>query len=95
VQTATALSAQPLRSARLIDVAMDLLNEADHLYDHELLNGSPETPALRNDLRRMDSALQRARAIVHERPASAVALANGVLRELDLLIAAREDAAES
>jgi hypothetical protein len=95
VQTANALSGAPLRSGRLIEVALDLLNEADHLYDHELLNGSPETPQLRTDLKRLDSTLQRARTIVHERPASAVALVSAVLRELDLLIAARQDAAES
>jgi hypothetical protein len=95
VQTSNVLSAPPLRSSQLIDVAMDLINEADHLYDHELLNGSPETPQLRTDLKRMDSTLLRARAILHDRPASAIALVTGVLRELDLLIAARQDAAES
>lgn len=93
VQTANVLSAPPLRSSRLIEVAMDLLNEADHLFDHELLNGSPETPQLRTDLTRMNSTLVRARTVVHERPASAIALVTGVLRELDLLIAARQDAA--
>jgi len=95
VQTSTVLSAPPLRSNVLIDIAMDVLNEADHLYDHELLNGSPETPQLRSDLKRLDSTLIRARNIVHDRPASSIALANTVLRELDLLIAARQDAAES
>jgi hypothetical protein len=95
VQTSSVLSAAPLRAPRLIDTAMDLLNEADHLYDHELLNGSPETPQLRSDLKRMDSTLLRARNIVHDRPASSIALVTGVLRELDLLIAARQDAAES
>jgi hypothetical protein len=95
VQTSVVLSAPPLRSDVLIDIAMDVLNEADHLYDHEMLNGSPETPQLRSDLKRMDSTLIRARNIVNERPASAIALANTVLQELDLLIAARQDAAES
>jgi hypothetical protein len=95
VQTANVLAEPPLRSPRLIDVATDLLNEAEHLYDHELLLGSPETPQLRIDLKRMESTLQRARTIVHDRPASALALVSGVLRELDVLIAARQDAAES
>lgn len=95
VQTSSVLSAAPLRAPGLIDTAMDLLNEADHLYDHELLNGSPETPQLRTDLKRMDSTLIRARNILHDRPASSIALVTGVLRELDLLIAARQDAAES
>ncbi|MEN3357367.1 MAG: hypothetical protein V7637_1349 [Mycobacteriales bacterium] len=95
VQTSNVLSAPPLRSNRLIEIALDVLNEADHLYDREMLNGSPETPQLRTDLKRLDSTLARARSVVHERPASAIALANTVLRELDLLIAARQDAAES
>lgn len=95
VQTSLVLAQEPLRSDRLIEIALDVLNEADHLYDRELLNGSPETAQLRTELKRMDSTLVRARSIVHERPASSLALANGVLRELDLLIAARRDAAES
>jgi hypothetical protein len=95
VVTANVLSEPPLRSGRLIDVATDLLNEADHLYDHELLSGSPETAQLRTDLKRMDSRLQRARTVLQDRPASAIALVTGVLQELDLLIAARQDAAES
>jgi hypothetical protein len=95
VQTSLVLGQPPLRSDRLIGMALDVLNEADHLYDRELLNGSPETAQLRTDLKRMDSTLIRARSVVHDRPASALALANDVLRELDLLIAARRDAAES
>jgi hypothetical protein len=95
VQASIVLSQPPLRSSQLIGIAMDVLNEADHLYDRELLSGSPETPQLRTDLKRLDSMLLRARNIVHERPASAISLANTVLRELDLLIAARQDAAES
>jgi hypothetical protein len=95
VQASNVLAQPPLRSARLIENALDVLNEADHLYDRELLSGSPETPQLRTDLKRLDSMLQRARSIVHDRPATAISLANAVLRELDLLTAARRDAAES
>ncbi|PZS28418.1 MAG: hypothetical protein DLM59_14770 [Pseudonocardiales bacterium] len=83
----------PLRSARLLDTARDLLNEADHLFGRELLVGSQEAgPAIRANLRRIEGKLARARAALRERPGSAMALALDVLAELEDLTAARADA---
>jgi hypothetical protein len=92
VSAATIVLQPPLRGERLADHAADLLNEAEHLYDRELLTGSAEAgESLRTTLTRVRLSLDRARAIQHERPATSVALATEVLRELDELSAARQD----
>jgi hypothetical protein len=78
-------------SAGLMELATDLLSEADHLFSAELLNG-PAAPALRTTLQRIEARLERARAILAERPGTAYALAIEVLNELDQLSAARADA---
>lgn len=82
----------PLRSERLANLAADLLSEADHRFDQELLGGSSEAgPAMRASLQSVRSSLQRARTIAGTHPGTAVVLASEVLRELDRLAAARQD----
>lgn len=93
VMAADVVGREPLRSTRLVDVAKDLLDEADHLFDRELLSGSGEAgPSIRDSLQAVRANLRRAREIVHDRPGSATVLASEVLRNLDRLAAARQDA---
>ncbi|GAA3391241.1 SCO2524 family protein [Cryptosporangium minutisporangium] len=93
VQLARLAASSPLRSERLTQYAMDLLLEAEHAFDQELLNGSMEAgPSMQYSMRQVRARLRRARKIVPERPGSASALALAVLRDLDLLVAARQDA---
>jgi len=92
VAAADVVEQPPLRSGLLADYAADLLNEAEHLYDRELLYGSTEAgEPLRESLTKTRLSLDRARKIQHERPGSAVAIASEILRELDMLSAARQD----
>jgi len=71
-------------------VAEELLNEAEYLYDRELLNGTTTRgEALRVELERIGTELRRARTVRPGRPGVAVALAEEVLRRLDRLSAAR------
>nr|WP_232071802.1 SCO2524 family protein [Phytohabitans flavus] len=87
------VSRPPLKSERASGIADDLLTEAEHLYDQELLSGSGEAgPAMRRVLHTMRLSLERARSIRTTRPATAVALISEVLRDLDGLAAARRDA---
>jgi hypothetical protein len=80
----------PPASDMLGRIAADLLNEADHLYDRELLNGTTTRgERLRFDLERIGTDLGRARSVRRERPGVAVALVEDVLRRLDRLDAAR------
>jgi hypothetical protein len=96
VAAANMLSRAPLCSPRLAGLATDLLNEADYLYDRELLNWSGEAgPSMRTTLQAVRVNLQRAWDILHERPGSAMVLASEVLRDLDRLAAARQDVTEA
>jgi len=90
VTAARVIQEPPLRSALLAQIAADLLTEADHLYDRELLNGSTDSgEQLRVELDRIGVELRRARAVRSERPGVAVAVTEEVLRKLDRLSAAR------
>lgn len=87
------IDSDPLRSGRLADYALDLVNEAEHLYDNELLNGSSEAgPAMRDKLQRVQASLTRARELLQVRPGTAAVLAGEVLLDLDSLTVARRDA---
>lgn len=94
VEAANLISGSPLRSTRLSAIALDLLNEAEHLFDDELLSSSAEVgPAMRDSLLRTQASLVRAREVLSTRPGTAFVLAGEVLRELDRLTVARRDAA--
>lgn len=94
VAAANVISRAPLHSTRLADLALDMLHEADHLFDRELLSGSGEAgPSMRAVLQAVRANLRRAWAVLHDRPGSAAVLASEVLRDLDRLAAARQDAA--
>ncbi|ROT33865.1 SCO2524 family protein [Micromonospora sp. HM5-17] len=96
VTTVKVLRRPPLRSERLTEYALDLLNEAEHLYDMELLSGTAEGgPKIRQTLQVVRLSLRRAREIVHERPGTAASLAATALLSLDELNAARKDVAEA
>ncbi len=95
VAAAQVVSRPPVHSTQLTELAVDLLHEADHLFDRELLSGSGEAgPSMRAVLQGIRANLRRAWEIRHDRPGSAVVLASEVLRELERLASARQDAAE-
>lgn len=90
VGAAAVVESPPLRSERLTEYAADLLAEAEHLFDQELLMVSAEAgPAMGTALQTARTTLRRASDILPLRPATAIVLATDVLRELDRLAAAR------
>jgi hypothetical protein len=94
VAAANVVNRAPLHSPRLTEVATDMLYEAEHLFDRELLSGSGEAgPSMRAVLQAVRANLRRAREIMNDRPGSAAVLANEVLRELERLAVARQDVA--
>jgi hypothetical protein len=96
VTTANMLNRAPLRSPRLGNYAFDLLTEAEHLYDMELLSGAGDAgPRMRETLKVAQIHLSRAREILPERPGTAAILASQVLMSLDELAAARRDVTEA
>ena len=96
VIAASTLSARPIRSIRLQDVAGDMLSEADHLFSQEQLEASEQPgSAMHTSLRRIGARLQRARRLQQERPGTSASIIANVLQELDELALARQDAARS
>jgi hypothetical protein len=80
-----------LGSERLIQQARDMMVEAERLLDRELLSGAAQAgPAVRRSIDFVTANLSRADEISNDRPASAVALINESLLELEKLLAARE-----
>jgi hypothetical protein len=95
VAAAHVIKSPPVHNQRLADLAGDLLNEADHLFDQELLDGSSGVgPSMRAHLVTLQEKLRRAHRLVRDRPGSAITLVSEVLTALDDLVAAREGAAE-
>lgn len=87
-------SQQPLRSGALVARVYDLLNEAEHLLNQELLNADATT-AVRSKLGDIEAKLARARAVVNERPGTANALTMDALLKLDQIAIGHDDASRS
>lgn len=96
VIAAAAVGAAPIRSTRLQEIAGDLLGEADHLFNQEQLKTPRQSASPMNEsLQRIENKLSRARALLQDRPGTAKAIVNDVLRELDEFAVARQDALRS
>ncbi|WP_432864603.1 SCO2524 family protein [Microbispora rosea] len=96
VSAASSSGEPPLRSPQLVELALQMLGEAEHLLDQELVTrplvgGQTIQPKLRS----IQASLQRARAIVSDRPATAQALISDALLGLERLSAARDSASEA
>ncbi|MEV6770790.1 SCO2524 family protein [Nocardia sp. NPDC051030] len=86
----------PLRSPALVVRAMELLTEAEHLLNRELLELSErDVSSNRTALALVEQRLQRARRLIDERPGTALSLVTQALLELDELAYARSDATRS
>ncbi|WP_229073780.1 SCO2524 family protein [Actinoplanes sp. DH11] len=91
ITAAQVINEPPLRSDDLADFAAELLSEAEHLYDQELLRGAPNGgEAMQLELQALAAKLKRSRSILDEKPGTASALAGEVLLNLDRFAAARD-----
>jgi len=82
-------SSDPLRGVHLAGLSAELLLEAEHRYDREVLQGGLESNTdLGAAMRLLGRRLQRAREIIGDEPGSATALLLSILLELDGLAAA-------
>jgi hypothetical protein len=92
VSAAQLAQSPPLRSVGLVVSANDLLAEADHLYDQELMGLSGAVgPAMHSTLNAIGAALDRAHEVLDDLPGTAFMLASSALRDLDALRAARQN----
>lgn len=94
VAAARLFGEQPLRSGALINRTHDLLNEAEHLLNQELLSADATT-AVRSKLSEIEAKLVRARAMVNDRPGTAHALTMHALLQLDQIAIGHDDAVRS
>jgi hypothetical protein len=83
----------PLRNPNTIAGALNLLNEAEHLLDQEMLvTDTDDKSVIKMKLSDIEERLMRARRILYERPGTAHALILKALEELDELTVASLDA---
>jgi hypothetical protein len=88
VTQSRAASADP----ELAQFAVQLIAEAEQLFDQELLRGTNDAGMRLREMHQVVGAkLRRARELLDDRPGTAGVLAAEVLRELDTVDAARQD----
>jgi hypothetical protein len=91
VAAANVTQAVPAATSELSEQAMHLLAEAEYLFDRERLRGTSDTgEQMRESFQVVSAKLRRARELLHDRPGTAIVLAGDVLRELDIVDAARQ-----
>ena len=94
--TASAYEQEPPRSSRMYDHLLRLLNEADHVYNQELMRVNiNDRGQLRDRLEEIGQNIRRAREIRYRRTSTAISLTERALRLLDALEEACEDAGRS
>jgi hypothetical protein len=94
VTTANVLDRPPLRSERMTDFAAELLSEAEHLFDRQLMRGIDSGSSLLNTVKIIRLHLSRARELLADQPGTAVVLASNALNLLSEISAATQKAHE-
>lgn len=90
VAASSVISERPRTSLTLSELAGEFLAEAEHLYDREKLNGTPNAGlSIRTTFQSIAARLDRARDLRFDHPATSIVLMQDVLRDLDVLATAR------
>jgi hypothetical protein len=93
VAAAEVVAVPPQASDPLTAMAYEFLAEAEQLFNHEKLNGTPTMGhSIRVAFQSIEKKLDRARSLAAIRPGTALTLTQDVLRELDSLAMARQGA---
>lgn len=96
VAAANVTQSQPTPTPGVVESARRLLAEAEHLFDRERLRGTNDTgEQMRETFQVVGAKLRRARELLLQRPGTASVLAGDVLRDLDMIDAARQDTART
>ncbi|MER7335213.1 MULTISPECIES: SCO2524 family protein [unclassified Micromonospora] len=82
------------RAGRLASYAQDLIDEAEYLFDRELMRGTFAGEAMQRSMRSIRASLRRAQLLVDERPGTAAALANALLLLLNDVATGQQKASE-
>ncbi|MEU7608164.1 SCO2524 family protein [Micromonospora sp. NPDC049204] len=82
------------RAGRLAGYAQDLIDEAEYLFDRELMRGTFDGEAMQRSMRSIRASLGRAQLLVDERPGTAAALVNTLLLLLNDVATGQQKASE-
>ncbi|MGW1061024.1 SCO2524 family protein [Micromonospora rubida] len=82
------------RAGRLATYAQDLIDEAEYLFDRELMRGTFAGEAMQRSMRSIRASLRRAQLVVDERPGTAAALAYTLLLLLNDIATGQQKASE-
>lgn len=82
------------RAGRLAAYAQDLIDEAEYLFDRELMSGTFAGEAMQRSMRSIRASLRRAQLLADERPGTAAALANALLLQLNDIATGQQKASE-
>ncbi|SBT45976.1 SCO2524 family protein [Micromonospora narathiwatensis] len=82
------------RAGGLAAYAQDLIDEAEYLFDRELMRGTFAGTAMQRSMRSIRSSLRRAQVLVDDRPGTAAALANSLLLLLNDVTTGQQKASE-
>jgi hypothetical protein len=94
VSAANVTQAGAITTPMLNEYAQEILAEAELLFDRERLRGTSDAgEQMRESFQVVGAKLRRARELVMDRPGTASVLAADVLRDLDMVDAARQDTA--
>ncbi|QDY07319.1 hypothetical protein FJK98_09155 [Micromonospora sp. HM134] len=95
VNASQLLSERPFpRAGGLAAYAQDLVDEAEYLFDRELMRGTFSGVAMQRNMRSIRASLRRAQLLVDERPGTAAALANTVLLQINDVSTGQQKAGE-
>jgi hypothetical protein len=87
---ANLMQTDPRVSAELVDQVGEFLAEAEHLFDQEKLKGTPNAgQSIRDIFESIAARLERSRELESRKPATALVLAQDVLRDLETISTAR------
>jgi hypothetical protein len=94
VAAANVTQSPPTSTSDLTEHALQLLVEAEHVFDRERLRGTLAAgEQMRESFQVISAKLRRAKELLRDRPGTASVLAADVLRDLDTVDAARQDTA--
>ncbi|MEU2614269.1 SCO2524 family protein [Micromonospora sp. NPDC007271] len=82
------------RAGRLAGYAQDLIDEAEYLFDRELMRGTFAGTTMQRSMRSIRASLRWAQSLVDERPGTAAALANNLLLLLNDITTGQQKASE-
>ncbi|MFC7548916.1 SCO2524 family protein [Plantactinospora sp. GCM10030261] len=82
------------RATRLAMYAQELIDEAEYLFDRELMRGTFAGEVMQRSMRSIRASLRRAQMMVDDRPGTAGALAGSLLLQLNDITTGQEKASE-